>query len=139
MMPFDGADDLMLEMETTERRVRWWLRATLAAACLFLAAAILGLSWTNARAQNQASDCSGTVGATAAAVSFARGQPTQYVFITNPHASASLWLSVTTTAAANAQGSMGLTSTGSYFTLPPMPTVSIVASAGSTPYTCFYR
>lgn len=91
-----------------------------------------------ALAQNQPTDCSGTVGATAANIAF-RAAPQSYVFITNPSASASLWISLNGTAAANASGSFPLLATGNGVTLPPMPTVSIIASAGSTPYTCSFR
>jgi hypothetical protein len=139
MMPFHGADDLMQE----DRRigVGGWLLAAAAAASV---AAVLVASFaTNAHAQNQPQNCSGTVGATAAAVTFGH-PPGSYVFICNPSATASLWLSTTGTAAANASGSFSLgptvaTATSACVTLTPMPTISIIASAGSTPYTCFYR
>lgn len=101
---------------------------------LLAALAACGPAW----AQNQPTDCSGTVGATAANITF-RAAPQNYVFIANPSAGASLWVSLNGTAAANASGSFPLLATGNSVTLPPLPTVSIIASAGATPYTCAFR
>lgn len=101
----------------------------------FLLAALAGA----ASAQNQPSNCSGTAdNVTAANITFGH-QPTQYILVSNPSAAATLWLSTSGAAAANASGSFPLVGTGNSVTLPAMSRVSIIASAGATPYTCFYR
>lgn len=119
---------------------RWELAAFFGAMIGFglMALAILILIANAALAQNQPSNCSGTAGVAAANITFGQ-QPKQYVTVVNPSAAATLWLSTTGTAAANAAGSFPLVGTGNSATLPPLATVSIIASAGSTPYTCFYR
>jgi hypothetical protein len=138
---FDGAqDDWTLGDPLGGKLIEWrWTRP------LVLAAAVAALSIavaTSAFAQNQPRDCSGTIGGTAANITFAF-QPTQYVMICNPSASATLWVSAVGTAAANASGSIGLPTAASAatscLTLAPIPTISIIASAGSTPYTCMFR
>lgn len=135
---FDGADDLMLcpDLDAQWRRVG--RRFAIGALAVFCAAI-----WAAAAfAQSQPTSCSGTVGGTAANITFTF-QPTQYVMICNPSASATLWVSAVGAAAANASGSIGLPTAASAatacLTLPPMPTISIIASAGSTPYTCMFR
>ena len=127
-MIFEGAQDFWLKPAPMRPRV--WPAVVAAIAVLLCAAA--------AFAQNQPNECSSTVGGTAANITFGHA-PTQYIVISNPNASATLWVSTTTTAAVNGQGSVGLTAAGATLTLTAMPTVSIIASTGSTPYTCFYR
>jgi hypothetical protein len=92
----------------------------------------------SAMAQNQPSNCGDTVGGTAAPIVFAH-PPTQYITISNPNASATLWVSPVGTAVVNGGGTIGLTAAGATVTLAAMPTLSIIASASTTPYTCFYR
>jgi len=106
--------------------------------CLLIAATVLFLSFSNARAQNKPTSCSGTAETTAANITF-RHPPASFITIVNPSASATLWVSATGTAAANSAESFPLVATGNSATLPPQPTVSIIASAASTPYTCFFR
>jgi len=72
--------------------------------------------------------------------------PTQYLTVVNPSSTATLWISSTTTAAVNGAGSIPLQtngSTGATWTallgVPPPQTLSIVASAPGTPFTCNYR
>lgn len=113
---------------------------------------LLGLVWA-AVAWGQAgqpSDCSGTVGATAALVTYPKSggtgptSPQQFVTIANPHASAVLWINaVGGTAAANTAGSFAIVPNGSAsFSRPsysPPSRISIIASGADTPYTCLYN
>lgn len=150
---FEGADNGGLIPGLYPRRPpkpyarRWWASlpfrvslTALALACAYgLALAMPG----------QPSDCSGTVGVTAAPVVFpkagAKGPPlpSQWVFIVNPSATATLWISIAPggTAAANAAGSFPLLGAGNSVTLSdPAPVgISIIATAGSTPYTCAFQ
>jgi len=125
---------------------RWWASLPFRVG---LAVAGLALSYGLASAQTGAySDCSGSVGATAAAITFpgsgATGNraPTQFVFIVNPSATATLWVNaVGGTAVAAAAGSIPLLAQGNSVVLsaPAPSNISIIATAGSTPYTCWYK
>lgn len=114
---------------------------------------LLGLVWAAAAwgQAGQPNDCSGTVGTDAALVVYPKSgttgptAPQQFVTIANPHASAVLWVNATQTgtAAANTAGSFALVPNGSATfarpSYPPPTRISIIASAGSTPYTCLYQ
>lgn len=99
-----------------------------------------------------ANDCSGTVGTSAASVSFPSSgntgpsRPTQYVTISNPAGAGStprLAVNPDSTAVDGGAGSFVLYPGGSItWTVPDYPvpaSISIIASAGSTPYTCKYQ
>ncbi len=128
-------DDMMFtcpDIDDRWRRIVRWFAA--GAAALFC-----GAIWAvAAMAQNQPASCGGTVGGTAAPIVFAH-PPTQYITISNPNASATLWVSPVGTAVVNGGGTIGLTAAGATITLQAMPTLSIIASTSTTPYTCFYR
>lgn len=125
--------------------------------CALIAALILGLSWSSARAQmSQPSNCSGTATNTAAVIAFpTSGEtgptfPSQYLTITNPDASATLWVCAAKncTAAANGAGSIALSPTGSAGqngiswwkgAFPPPARVGIISTAASQAFTCNYQ
>lgn len=119
-------------------------RIALALRAAILAGLLLPALHAIAHAQaGQPIDCSGTVGTSAAAISFkTTNLPHKWVFIVNPSATAALWLNINGgTAAANASGSFPLIGTGNSVTLsdPAVLTISIIASADATPYTCSYQ
>lgn len=108
----------------------------------------LGVSLTVAFAAPGApSSCGGTASnASASTITFGH-TPQQYVSIFNPQASGGndLWINALPngTAAANTAGSMqiqpGWLLSWWYPAYPPPITISIIASTGSTPYTCYYQ
>lgn len=119
---------------------------------IFILALALTLLAHLAFAQTGApSDCSGSVGLSAAAISFpAAGKtgptvPTRYVTIFNSHATQNLWVNPTPggTAAANTAGSAEIVPAGSLSwyqpAYPPPQTISIVGSGAATTYTCWYQ
>lgn len=127
-------------------RIAWRLLPGLTVLGLILLAA--SPLWAQA---SQPNNCSGTVSTVAAAVAFptsgATGpsKPTQYVTITNPHASNNLGVNVEPggTAAIGSAGTVTIVPGGSMTwwqpAYPPPAAVSIIASGSSTPYTCMYK
>jgi hypothetical protein len=153
-MIFDGADD---EVDNLRAARGVMAAVAIVGACLLLATIILALSWTNARAQmSQPSNCSGTATSTAAVIVFpTSGEtgptfPSQFLTISNPSASATLWVcsSKNCTATANTAASIALSPTGAVGqngiswwkgAFPPPARVSILSSAATSPFTCVYE
>lgn len=121
-----------------ERRDRLTLRVLLRG--MGYSAVALLLSWGIAKAQlTSPLTCSGSVGLTAAAVTFTQ-TPQQYVTIFNASSSGKFWINpVGGTAAANTAGSFSLEGEGNYVTLPAVAAVSIISTVAAQPYTCFYQ
>ncbi len=125
---------------------------------LLLAIALFLLRVSRAHAQaQQPSNCSGTATSTAGAIVFPTSgetgptAPASYVTITNPSGTATLWVNAAKsgTATANTAGSMALSPVGgvgvngvSWSTQlgysPPL-TISILSSAATSPFTCWFR
>lgn len=107
---------------------------------LFFAAALFGAGQAQA-APGTLSSCSGTVAGTSAAITFTN-RPQAYVQVHNPNAANVLWVNpVGGAAAANTAGSASLNPGGYlWFDGPVQPgAINIIAPAGSSPYTCWYR
>lgn len=107
----------------------------------------LGVNLTVAFAAPGApTSCSGTASNLSASTITFGHTPQQYVSIFNPQASGgnNLWINaVGGAAAANTKGSMeiqpGWLLSWWYPAYPPPVTISIIASGGSTDYTCYYQ
>jgi hypothetical protein len=96
-------------------------------------------------------DCSGTVGTQSTAITFPSAgnhgspAPHQYLTITNSAGTNKLAINVTGGAAViDSSGSLPMDAVGAGWTwanpsYPPPVSVNIIASAGSTPFTCTYQ
>lgn len=96
-------------------------------------------------------DCSGTVGATSAPVSFPSAgnhgpsRPTTYLTISNSAGTNKLAINPTGPAVIDSNGSFPMDAVGAGWTwsaasgYPPPASLNIVASSSATPYTCKYQ
>lgn len=132
------------------------LAVVLAVGLAILAALLFGFARQGHAQAGQPSDCSGTATSAAATITYptsgATGStsPSQFVTISNPSATATLWVCAAKgcTAAANTAGSVALGPVGGVgvngiswwrpgFPLPQA--ISILSSAASSPFTCNYQ
>lgn len=89
----------------------------------------------------QYNNCSATIGASAAPVTFTGRSPTQYIEICNAHATNTIGVNpVGGTAAIGSAGTRTLTAGQCWQFRPPLPLViSTIASATTTPTVCAYQ
>jgi len=133
--------------------------ALIVVVCTVLLGLVLFLSLpSRAHAQaQQPSNCSGTASSTAGPIIFPTSgetgptAPTTYVTIANPSGTATLWLNVAKsgTAIANTAGSFALSPVGGVglngiswsrqLGYSPPLTISILSSAATSPFTCWYN
>lgn len=146
-MIFEG---LREEMAVLDRDMRLlWARVFCGA---LIVAGVILIGCTIAFAQTGApNDCSGSVDASAATVSFPKSGatgptfPSQYVTIQNIHATQTLWVNPmpSGTAAASTAGSYqigpGQSISWANPQYPPPSRISVIGSGSSTIYTCAYR
>lgn len=118
-----------------------------------LAAAVLCLPCAANAAPGALSDCSGTVSASSAAISFPKSggtgpsAPTEYLLISNPDAAAKLGVNAAGAAAAiGSAGTVTLLGTAATNPLPvliwagdPPMAVQVISDGSGKPYTCWYR
>ena len=153
-MIFHGADDLWLD-EAERWRLRWRFLAGCMLAGLIAILVLYGLT-SLALAQQAPSNCSALATGTASKIAFpAPGDtgpsfPSQFLTISNPSATVTLWVCVAKNCVpgVNGAGSIALSPTGgvgqnglSWWkgAFPPPAVVSIMTSGGTSGYTCIYE
>lgn len=119
--------------------------------CFIVCVFLIALTGTS-RAQSSGApfDCSGTVGASSAAIQFPSSgngppQPQYYLTIVNSAGTNKLAINSNGAAAIDSSGSLPMDVVGAGYTwsaaagYPPPPKVNIIASSSGTPYTCKYQ